>query len=56
MVEEDGADAVEVEVLSTEVVSPSCVEVSEAVVSVSEDELVLAVMVCISVVDSVPEM
>ena len=53
MVEEDGADAVE---LSTEVVSPSGEEVSEAVVSVSDDEAVLAVLVCISVVDSVPVM
>ena len=58
VVEEDGAEAVEVEVLSMEVVSPSCEEVLEAVVSVSEDELVLAVfvLVCSCGVDGVPVM
>ena len=57
VVEEDGAEyVVEVEVLSTDVVSPSGKEVLEAVVSVSEDELVLAVfvLVCSCGVDGVP--
>ena len=61
MVEEDEAETVEVEVLSTdlEVVSSSGEEISEAVVSVSEDELVLLavfVLVCSCGVDGVPVM